>query len=161
VVIGAAGVLVSAYQLGGGPPWPASPEIEPGAPAYSPPFSIPFQVRNPSFIFSMQRPIFECEIENLKLSDGRVIQNVNTQLADTRGVTIAPKGTHPFNCWFPLPVPQGQTIVDAKLNVEVQWRIAIPFLGLRMDAPWMPTIGPFNSNSTLGPTRWIKGEPLP
>src|SRR5262249_39543841 len=159
VVVAAAGLLASAYQLGGGPPWPASPEIEPGAPAYSPPFSIPFQVRNPSSIFSMQRPIFECEIENLKLSEGTVIQNLNTQIADTRGVTISPKGTHPFKCWFPLQVPQGQVIVGAKLNIEAQWRIAIPFLGLRIDS-WMPAIGPFNWGSTLVPPRWIKGEPL-
>jgi hypothetical protein len=154
------GLLASAYQLGGGPPWPAAPEIDPGAPAYSAPFSIPFQVQNPSSLFWMHRPIFECMMASIRFSDGTFVENLDTQVAHLLGdlLDIAPKGTHPFKCWFPNIFSKGGVVVDAKLNIMASWKIR--FLGLEFSS-WEPTIGPFHWDNTLNPPRWIKGEPLP
>jgi hypothetical protein len=155
----AVGLLAGAYQLGGGPPWPTSPKIDPGAPAYSPAFSIPFEVRNPSSLFYMHRTIFECEMENIKTNQGRVISVLNTQIASTRDTAIAPKAARPFTCLFPLTLAPGEAIVAARLSIMAQWHSEIPLLGWWVPS-WEPTIGPFYWHNDLNPPRWIRGEPL-
>jgi hypothetical protein len=156
LVLGAIALAASAYQLSGGPPWPASPQIEPGMPAYSPAFSIPFEVRNPSSWFSMHRTILECEIADLKTSSGRTVPVLNTQIASSQDTAIDPLGSRPFQCLFPVLTP-GETVVGAKLSIMAQWHIAL--FGMWLPS-WEPTIGPFNWRSDLKPPRWIKGEPL-
>jgi hypothetical protein len=156
LVLGAITLAASAYQLSGGPPWPTSPQIEPGMPAYSPTFSIPFEVRNPSSWFSMHRAILECEMKDLKTSGGRTIPVLNTRIALSGDTAIDPLGSRPFQCLFPVLTP-GETVVGAKLSIMAQWHISL--FGWWVPS-WEPTIGPFNWRSDLKPPRWIKGEPL-
>lgn len=156
LVAGVLGLLASVYGLSGEPPWPTSPQIEPGAPAYSLAFSIPFEVRNPSSWFSMHRAILECEIADLKTSSGRTIPVLNTQIASSQDTAIEPLGSRPFECLFPVLTP-GETVVGAKLSMMAQWHIAR--FSWRVPS-WEPMIGPFNWRSDLNPPRWIKGEPL-
>jgi hypothetical protein len=156
LVGGTIALLASFYGLSGGPPWPTSPEIAPGMPAYSPAFSIPFDLRNPSSWFSMHRAIVECEIADIKTSSGRTIPVLNTQVASSRDTAIGPLGSRPFQCLFPVLTP-GETVVGAKLSIMVQWHVSL--FGWWVPS-WEPTIGPFNWRSDLKPPRWIKGEPL-
>jgi hypothetical protein len=156
LVAGTIALAAGVYGLSGGPPWPTSPEIAPGMPAYSPAFSVPFDVRNPSSWFSMHRMILECEIADIKTSSGRTIPVLNTQVASSRDTAIGPLGSRPFQCLFPILTP-GETVVGAKLSIMVQWHVSL--FGLWVPS-WEPTIGPFNWRNDLKPPRWVKGEPL-
>jgi hypothetical protein len=149
------------YALLGAPPWPTSPEIDPGAPAYSFPLLVPFQVRNPSGLFSIMNPSFACHIEKMTGSAGQGVEDVTVMAhPSTVEMKIGPKGEAPFQCPFLFRFGTGIVLI-ARMNIEVDrdW----PLLGSSLSGwlgRWHTAIGPFTWDPSVNPPRWVKGEPL-
>jgi hypothetical protein len=84
LVAGVVGLLAGVYQLAGGPPWPTSPEVEPGLPSDSYPFAVPFVVHNKSALFSINHPDTTCIIVKTETEQHIIINSVTSSTVESK-----------------------------------------------------------------------------
>lgn len=74
-----------------------------------------FKVRNPSFLFAMQRTVFGCALVNVTLKDGTTYGNES--ITDPNVATIAPRGARRYAC----PLDQ---MIGARNGVRAKERMS-------------------------------------
>lgn len=136
------------YQLGGGPFWWTTPEVEPGPPDYSEPFNVPFTVHNRSTIFSIYVH-FYCILRNVTSQHGSTIVNVST---DNGVLTIIQPLSGPsFRCWFPINM--NDKIISANIDIVAEYSHHLPW-----NENTFINAGPFHWDTRSNPARWLKGD---
>jgi hypothetical protein len=96
-VVGVVGLLASIYQVGGGPPWPADPEIHPRDTADGSSLILPFSVRNRSTLFDTNDVSMTCGIDLVAFSDANGHWAGADSAAFFTGVISIPANSSPVN----------------------------------------------------------------
>ncbi len=149
--IACAGVAASAYQLLGGPPWPTDPDIDPAPPDTSPPFSVPFSVKNPSSLFDIQDAELICGIDRAVTDEDQSLTGVG--LLSGAKNSIPALSVSPFKCVFPFRFSGKIIFAHMHVTVHYTYRLIWQYQAQKV-------IGPFTWDSTVTPPRWIKGKLL-
>lgn len=97
-LVAVVGVVAGVYQIGGGPPWPADPEIHPRDTSDSSSLILPFLVTNPSILFGMDVN-FTCGIDLVYAKDATGTDLLVADAAFANGVySLGPRETVNFPC---------------------------------------------------------------
>jgi hypothetical protein len=126
--------------------WLTIPEIRGLGPNAGVPFDLPFAVKNPSRLFTMNNVEFRCYLD-VEFANKSSIKNIYVIAARDRGKDIGPGDTRNYRC--PLTVPAGG-LVKGRINLRTTYSTMI-FHRASPDAP-------FNWSANANPPRWIEGE---
>jgi hypothetical protein len=97
-LVAVVGVVAGVYQIGGGPPWPADPEVHPRDTLDSSSLILPFLVTNPSILFGMDVS-FTCGIDVVYAKDTTGADLLVTDAAFANGAySLGPRETVNFPC---------------------------------------------------------------
>ncbi|WP_155714140.1 hypothetical protein [Burkholderia cepacia] len=117
-----AGVLATAYQLLGGPPWPTGPSFEPSE-SSAPPFDVPFTVRNASSLFRIDDLKITCVLQHVEIGNGSSFNNASANSSGNGG-SLDPLKNKPYLC----PVAVSASIPIQKATIKFSGEYRYPFL---------------------------------
>jgi hypothetical protein len=142
----ALGAIASFYQLAGGPPWPTTPEIDPGPPDNSQAFDVPFMISNRSAVFDDFVTAIYCVMADVELENGGKLRDVPIQASGQ--TIILHSSTRPFTCWFPV---SPKNVKSATMWISISYKF-------RFLREWTPdaVAEPFTWDTRANPPRWLK-----
>jgi hypothetical protein len=145
IVVGLIGFVASGIAIWGAY-WLTMPEIRSLGLNAGVPFDLPFAVKNPSRLFTMNNVEFQCHL-NVEFANGSGIKNIYVVALRDLGKNIGPGDTRNYRC--PLKVPPGG-LVKGRINLRATYSTMI-FHRASPDAPFV-----WSANAS--PPRWIEGE---
>ena|SRR5271156_1755237 len=159
-IVAILGLIASVYQLTGGPPWPADPEIYPHDTADGSSLILPFILRNRSTLFDMKNVSMTCGIDLVAFSDANGHWGGIDSAAFFTGVISIPANSRPVN--FPCDAssllqvrPDGSlTIRDALSTRPSVFQAPIKIVKMCVWIGGDYKIGPMNWSFTSNVFKW-------
>lgn len=148
LLLAAAGLLATAYQLLGGPPWPTGPSFTPSE-NVARPFDVPFKIRNASSVFRIDGLKITCVLEHVAFQNGLVIERFAGSNSGNGG-TLDPLGEKPYLC----PIKAGIPVQRATIKFRGEYHYPALGVAFTYESP------SFELSYDADRQLWVSGGPL-